>query len=449
MVLSGSLPPGLADGTYATLIETAAAAAVPAVLDTHGEALRRGAAAGPAIVKPNLAELAALAGPAASSALAPSADGRAGRRGGAAQLRGARPWWSRSARTGCWPRPGTAAGGPGRPPRWPGTRPARATRWPRPWPTGWSSAGRGTSGCGTRRRWAPRPPRPRSPGSSAAGLPRRAGRGHGGGGPLMPLATMGEIVGPARAAGRGVGAFNVIGIEHAEAIVAGAETAGAPVVLQISENCAAWHGALEPIARACLAVARAAAVPVAVHLDHASGAELVRRRSGSASGRSCTTRPGSRTRRTSGPPPRWPRGATTGASGSRRNSARSAARTACTRRGPDRSGRGGRLVAATGVDALAVAVGSSHAMLTGRGPRPRPDRPAPPGRRRPAGPARLVRRAGQDLAAAIRAGLTKINIATQLNKVFTAAVRDYLSAEPRWLIPGGTVRPDATRSRPR
>jgi tagatose 6-phosphate kinase len=32
------------------------------VLDTHGEALRRGAAAGPAIVKPNLAELAALAG---------------------------------------------------------------------------------------------------------------------------------------------------------------------------------------------------------------------------------------------------------------------------------------------------------------------------------------------------------------------------------------------------
>jgi tagatose 6-phosphate kinase len=62
VVLSGSLPPGLPAGTYATLIETAAAAGVPAVLDTHGEALRRGAAAGPAIVKPNLAELAALAG---------------------------------------------------------------------------------------------------------------------------------------------------------------------------------------------------------------------------------------------------------------------------------------------------------------------------------------------------------------------------------------------------
>jgi tagatose 6-phosphate kinase len=62
VVLSGSLPPGLAAATYATLIEMAAVASVPAVLDTHGEALLRGAAAGPAIVKPNLAELEALAG---------------------------------------------------------------------------------------------------------------------------------------------------------------------------------------------------------------------------------------------------------------------------------------------------------------------------------------------------------------------------------------------------
>jgi tagatose 6-phosphate kinase len=62
VVLSGSLPTGLAAGTYATLIETAAAAGVPAVLDTHGEALWRGLAAGPAIVKPNLDELEDLTG---------------------------------------------------------------------------------------------------------------------------------------------------------------------------------------------------------------------------------------------------------------------------------------------------------------------------------------------------------------------------------------------------
>ncbi|MBV9380872.1 MAG: 1-phosphofructokinase family hexose kinase [Streptosporangiaceae bacterium] len=62
VVLSGSLPPGLPADSYATLIEMAAAAGVPAVLDTHGEALLRGAAACPAIVKPNLAELEALTG---------------------------------------------------------------------------------------------------------------------------------------------------------------------------------------------------------------------------------------------------------------------------------------------------------------------------------------------------------------------------------------------------
>jgi len=59
VVLSGSLPPGLPNGTYATLIQ---AAGVPVVLDTHGEALRRGAAAAPAIVKPNRAEIEALTG---------------------------------------------------------------------------------------------------------------------------------------------------------------------------------------------------------------------------------------------------------------------------------------------------------------------------------------------------------------------------------------------------
>jgi len=62
LVLSGSLPPGLPDGCYAELIAMAAGAGVPVLLDAHGEALRLGAAAGPAIVKPNLAELEMFAG---------------------------------------------------------------------------------------------------------------------------------------------------------------------------------------------------------------------------------------------------------------------------------------------------------------------------------------------------------------------------------------------------
>jgi tagatose 6-phosphate kinase len=62
VVLSGSLPPGLPAGTYADLVAMAAGAGIPVILDTSGEALLRGAAAGPAIIKPNLAELAAATG---------------------------------------------------------------------------------------------------------------------------------------------------------------------------------------------------------------------------------------------------------------------------------------------------------------------------------------------------------------------------------------------------
>ena len=62
VVLSGSLPAGLRAGTYAELIRTAAAAGVPSFLDTSGDALRAGAAARPALVKPNREELAAAVG---------------------------------------------------------------------------------------------------------------------------------------------------------------------------------------------------------------------------------------------------------------------------------------------------------------------------------------------------------------------------------------------------
>ncbi|WP_433729892.1 1-phosphofructokinase family hexose kinase [Actinoplanes sp. CA-051413] len=60
VALSGSLPPGVPIDGYATLIRLAAAAGVPTVLDTSGEALRHGLAAGPDLAKPNAAELAAL-----------------------------------------------------------------------------------------------------------------------------------------------------------------------------------------------------------------------------------------------------------------------------------------------------------------------------------------------------------------------------------------------------
>ena len=61
-VLSGSVPPGVPATGYAALTKAAAAAGVPVILDADGPALRHALAAGPAVVKPNLAELERAAG---------------------------------------------------------------------------------------------------------------------------------------------------------------------------------------------------------------------------------------------------------------------------------------------------------------------------------------------------------------------------------------------------
>jgi tagatose 6-phosphate kinase len=58
VVLSGSLPPGVPADAYALL--TRLAGPVPVLVDADGAALAHGLAAGPAVVKPNLAELGGL-----------------------------------------------------------------------------------------------------------------------------------------------------------------------------------------------------------------------------------------------------------------------------------------------------------------------------------------------------------------------------------------------------
>ncbi len=102
----------------------------------------------------------------------------------------------------------------------------------------------------------------------------------------MTIARMKELAAAARAAGVGIGAFNVIQLEHAEAIVTGAERAGRPVILQVSENTVDYHGSLAPLASAVLAIAEESAADVVVHLDHATRPELVARghRSGTGFG---------------------------------------------------------------------------------------------------------------------------------------------------------------------
>jgi fructose-bisphosphate aldolase, class II len=247
----------------------------------------------------------------------------------------------------------------------------------------------------------------------------------------MPLVPTAEIVGAAQAAARGAGAFNVIGIEHAEAIVAGAAAAGSPVILEVSENCVAYHGSLEPIGQAMLAIAAGAEVPVAVHLDHATEAELVETavRLGFGSVMYDASRlPYAANVAATARIAAWchERGvwleSELGEIGGKNG-----VHAAGTRTKPDEAAS---FVAATGADALAVAVGSSHAMAS---------RDAVldlelVARIRAAVSVPLVLHGSSGvpddaLSAAVQAGLTKINIATRLNQVFTAAVRHRLAGD--------------------
>ena len=253
----------------------------------------------------------------------------------------------------------------------------------------------------------------------------------------MTLVGTGEIVTPALRSGRGVGAFNVIQLEHAEAVVAGAEAAGVPVVLQISQNAVRYHGGLTPIGSATLAVARAAAVPVAVHLDHASERPLVERalRLGFGSVMfDASALPYEENLRATAEVAALCHGAGVwveaelGEIGGKDGVHAPGARTD--------PAQAAEFVGRTGVDALAVAVGSSHAMLT----RTAALDLALIAALRAAVAVPLVLHGSSGvpeptLAAAVAHGMTKINIATHLIKAFTAAVRDRLTADPALVDP--------------
>ncbi|MGY1590889.1 ketose-bisphosphate aldolase [Geodermatophilus sp. SYSU D00708] len=245
----------------------------------------------------------------------------------------------------------------------------------------------------------------------------------------MPLVTTREIVDAARANRVGVGAFNVITIEHVEAIVAGAEAAGTPVVLQLSENAVKFHhGRLAPVAAAASAVAQVAAVPVSLHLDHVESTDLLHQAADvgmSSAMFDASKLPYEANVAATRAAADWAheRGlyleAELGEVGGKDGAHAPGVRT-----DPEEAAA---FVAATGVDALAVAVGSSHAMTT-RDARLDHDLIA---RLRDAVPVPLVLHGSSGvpddaLSRAVEAGIVKVNIGTILNVAFTGAVRESL-----------------------
>ena len=251
-------------------------------------------------------------------------------------------------------------------------------------------------------------------------------------------APTGEIVAQARSAGAGAGAFNVITVEHAEAIVTGAEQAGRPVILQISENAVRFHhGRLAPIAAAARAIAEAAGVPVGLHLDHVESDELFDQ--AAANGFGSIMYDASKLT--------YAANVDATAAAVRRGHAqglwieselgevggKDGAHAPGVRTDPAEAAA---YVAATGVDALAVAVGSSHAMNSRTA---RLDQELIT-RLRAAVPVPLVLHGSSgvpddELVAAVRGGMVKVNIGTALNKAFTGAVRESLDGDAALVDP--------------
>jgi len=248
----------------------------------------------------------------------------------------------------------------------------------------------------------------------------------------MTLSPLAPLLAEARAAGRALAAFNVIQIEHAEAYAVAAERSSLPVVMQISENCVRYHGSLRPIAAATLAIAEACSQPVVVHLDHAEDVALVEEavRLGLTSvmfdGSKLTDDVNRETTRrvvelchAAGISVEAELGEVGGKDGVHAPGVRTD------------PGDAARFVVDTGVDALAVAVGSSHAMT---------ERSAVLDNELIAAiaaqvsvPLVLHGSSGvpdDGLVSAVAAGMTKVNIATHLNQVWTTAMVRRLEESP-------------------
>lgn len=255
----------------------------------------------------------------------------------------------------------------------------------------------------------------------------------------MPLVTTKEMLKKAQAERYAVGAFNANNLEYVQAIIDAAEEEKAPVILQASQGAIKYAG-LEMIVAMVKTAAEAATVPVALHLDHGTdykqnvkclragftslmfdGSSLSFEENAAATKRIVEMA------HAAGVPVEAELGkvATAGHV--------TAEEVKALMTDPDEAKR---FVEETGVDSLAVAVGSIHKMVTqeakidaGRVERIRELTGVPLVLHGASG----VTDEGYKIG--IAAGICKINIATELNKAFTRGIHDALAKNPGEIDP--------------
>jgi fructose-bisphosphate aldolase class II len=268
----------------------------------------------------------------------------------------------------------------------------------------------------------------------------------------MSLAPTAELVAAAVAAGRAVPAFNVISLEHAEAIAAGAEVASSAALFQLSENAIRYHGdRLEPLLAACREIALASSMPLGIHLDHIEDLALVDRvlTLGPSAGIGSIMFDASKrdyavnVELTASVAARaqarglWVE-AELGEVGGKDGAHAPGARTD--------PAEAARFVAATGVDGLAVAVGSSHAMVERSASI---DLALVTELAASAGvPVVLHGSSGvpdAEIDRAVVAGIRKVNIGTALNVAWSAELRRMLGSLPDAIDPRRYTAPPRER----
>ncbi|MEA5142918.1 MAG: class II fructose-bisphosphate aldolase [Oscillibacter sp.] len=92
----------------------------------------------------------------------------------------------------------------------------------------------------------------------------------------MPLVTLKSVMDDSRKNGYAVGSFNFNGIEDARGIIEAAEEKKSPVILMASMSAVDYFGGAAPVAAYVRALADQVSAPVVLHVDHCTSLEMIK-----------------------------------------------------------------------------------------------------------------------------------------------------------------------------
>jgi len=248
----------------------------------------------------------------------------------------------------------------------------------------------------------------------------------------MSLVTTKAMLRDAQAAGIAIGAFNIENMEMARAVVDAAVEMKQPVILQTTPS-TLRYAPISVFAAMAAALAKEASVPVAMHLDHGSSYDLAME--ALEAGYSSVMFDGS------------PLSFEENAANTRKVVEAAAAKGVSVEAelgsvggkeddheaendytDPDKAEK---FIALTGVDSLAIAIGTAHGIYSGT---PRLDIPRLIEiKKRVSVPLVLHGASGlsaEAVQACIREGICKVNFATELRIAYSDGVKEYLNKNP-------------------